>query len=414
VTVQIYKWVMRRLLAWGVPRDDVEVVAALTILFHVVLLAWLAQRVSKHFISGSVRALARRTPGRWDDLLAERRVFEPTSHLGSGIVLFTLLPIAFVEVDDAKDVIRRGALVYMVLVTSVVVDRMLTALVDLYQEFDVKRSRPPLKSYAQVLKIVNFIVVGILLLSVVLGQSPAVLLGGLGALSAVLLLIFRDPLLGLVASVQLNANDMIRRGDPIEVPKHGVDGEVVDMSLTTVKVLSADRSIATVPNYTLVSDSFRNLRNIREAGMRRLKRALHVDMHSVRFVGAGELDALGRNAAVAAVLPDLRERFEAGVATNLGIFRRYIERYAARQATIDPAMPVFARQLAPGENGVGIELNGYIRETDYARFEALQAELFEHLIAVACVFGLRLFQNPSSGGEAPRLSASAAPDEPSE
>lgn len=412
MTVQIYKWVLRRLLAWGVPRDDVELVAALTILFHVVLIAWLAQRVSKHFISGSVRALSRRTEARWDDMLVERRVFEPLSHLAAGMVLFMLLPIAFVEVEDAKHVIRRGALVYMVLVTSIVVERMLTALVDMYQELDAKRSRPPLKSYAQVLKILNFVVVGILLLSIALGQSPAVLLGGLGALSAVLLLVFRDPLLGLVASVQLNANDMVRRGDPIEVPKHGIEGEVIDMSLTMVKVQSPDRSVATVPNYTLVSESFRNLRNIREAGMRRVKRALFVDVQTVRFVTARELDGLAREAAVSRMVPELRESFRPGAATNLGVFRRYVERYAAAQAAIDPAMPVFARQLPPGENGVGIELNCYMRETDYARFESQQADLFEHLIAMTAVFGLRLFQNPSAGTDGPaEQPAASAPSD---
>jgi miniconductance mechanosensitive channel len=396
MTVQIFRWVVRKLLRWGVAHDDVELVAAVSILVAVLLIAVLVQRLGKNFLAGSVRALARRTEARWDDMLAERHVLEPLSHLGAGMVMFTLLPIAFVGVEDAKDLIRRGALAYMVVITALVVERFLTALVDLYQELDHKHTRPPVKSYAQVFKITNFIVAGILLVSIVLGQSPLVLLGGLGALSAVLLLVFKDPLLGLVASVQLNANDMIRRGDPIEVPKYGVEGEVVDMSLTIVKVLSADRSIATVPNYALVNESFRNMRNISEAGVRRVKRGLSLDVHSVRFLDAADIEALARHTHVAAVLPQLADNFRPGSATNLGVFRRYVEARAAAEPRVAEGMPLFVRQVPPSENGVGLELNGYVRENNYVAFEALQAELFEHFIAVAGVFGLRLFQGPSS------------------
>jgi miniconductance mechanosensitive channel len=407
MTVQIYKWVLRRLVRWGVSHDDVELVAMIGIAVTVVLIAWLVQRVGKHFLAGSVRALARRTEGRWDDMLAERGVFDPLAHLGAAIMLFGLLPIAFVGVEDAKSLIRRGALVYMVLVTALVIERLLTTLTDLYEELDAKHSRPPLKSYAQVLKILNFVVVGILLLSITLGQSPVVLLGGLGALSAVLLLVFRDPILGLVASVQLSGNDMIRRGDPIEVPKYGVEGEVIDLSLTVVKVLSADRSIATVPNYMLVSESFRNMRNISEAGVRRVKRALHIDLHSVSFVGAEDLATMARHAEVARVLPNLVSLFQTGSPTNLGVYRRYVEAWAAKQPRVAPGTALFAKQLAPNEHGVGIELNCYLRENDYAAFEAHQAELFEHLIAVAPLFGLRLFQSPSSGPDQAAMDSGA-------
>jgi miniconductance mechanosensitive channel len=401
MTVQIYKWVVRKLLRWGVAHDDVDLVAAVSILVAVVLIAWLVQRVAREFLTGSVRALARRTDARWNDMVAERRVIEPLSHLGAGIVVFTLLPIAFVGVEDAKDVIRRGALAYMVVVTALVVERFLSSLVDLYQALDAKQARPPIKSYAQVFKLTNFAVSGVLLVSIVLGESPVALLGGIGALSAVLLLVFKDPMLSFVASVQLNSNDMIRRGDPIEMAKYGIEGEVVDISLSVVKVLSADRSIATVPTQALVNDSFRNLRNISEAGVRRLKRALHVDVHSITFLTQAELEALVRAPQIGALLPALAEAFRAGSATNVGVFRRYIEARVAAEPRVAEGMPLFARQLAPSEHGVGIELNCYVRENNYVAFEALQAELFEHFIAMAAAFGLRLFQSPSSAAPAP-------------
>jgi miniconductance mechanosensitive channel len=406
-TVQLYRWVERNLLHWGIPHESSDILTALVILVAVLLLALVGQRLSRRFISTSVAAISRRTEARWDDMLAKRRIFEPLSHLTAGIVFFTLLPIAFVEVQDSKDAIRRGSLVYMVIITALVVDRLLTALVDLYQELDVSRNRPPIKSYAQLLKILNYLVTGILLISITMGQSPAVLLGGLGALSAVLLLVFRDPLLGLVASVQLSANDMVRKGDPVEVPKYGIEGEVIDMSLTMIKVQGPDKSVAMLPNYALVNDSFRNLRGIREAGVRRIKRALYFDLHSIRFSGQRKLGDLSNHADVRRVLPDLVTRFKPGAVTNLGVFRAYMEARAGAHARLATHLPLFARQLAPSERGLGVELTCYLEELDYAAFEGMQADLFEHFIAMAPVFELRLFQNPGANPDASAPSVDA-------
>jgi miniconductance mechanosensitive channel len=388
--LKLHRWVERKLLHWGVPSDSVDVASSAAILAIVLLLAFIAHALMRRFISGSLSVVARRTDARWDDLLVERRVFEPLAHLAPALVFLVALPTAFAQVEDARDFIKRGALVYMVLVTATVADRLLGALVDLYEQFDAARQRPPIKSYAQLLKILNYLVAGILFISIAGGQSPAVLLGGLGALSAVLLLVFRDPLLGLVASVQLSANDMVRRGDPIEVPKFGVEGEVMDMSLTMVKVQAPDRSVAMLPSYTLVSESFRNLRTIRESGVRRLKRALLLELTSVRFVAHEPLVALESDALAQKLLPALSELLATEHMTNLGVYRAYVQAFAATHPRVASDMPVFVRELAPEPRGVAVELNCFVRELDYPAFESAQAAILEHLIAVAPLFDLQL------------------------
>jgi miniconductance mechanosensitive channel len=388
--LKLHRWVERKLLHWGVPSDSVDLASSATILAIVLLVAFVAYTLTRRFISSSLGVVARRTDARWDDLLLERQVFQPLAHLSPALVFLVALPSAFAQVDDARDIIRRTALIYMVLATATTVDRLLSALVDLYEQFDAARQRPPIKSYTQLLKILNYLVVGILFISVAGGQSPAVLLGGLGALSAVLLLVFRDPLLGLVASVQLSTNDMIRRGDPIEVPKYGIEGEVIDMSLTMVKVQAPDRSIATLPNYALVSESFKNSRNIRDSGVRRLKRALFIDTQSVRFVAQKPLSALMAEAHVHTLLPHLTVLLADEHVTNLGVFRAYLQAFAAAHARIANDMPVFVRELAPDLRGVGVELNCFVRELDYPSFEAAQASITEHMMAILPLFDLRL------------------------
>jgi miniconductance mechanosensitive channel len=388
--LKLHRWVVRKLLHWGVPSDSVDLASSAVILAFVLLVAFLAHRLTRRFIEGSLGAVARRTDARWDDLLIERRVFQPLAHLAPALVFLVALPAAFAQVEDARDLIRRGALIYMVLVTATVVDRLLGALVDLYEMFDAARQRPPIKSYTQVLKILNYLVVGILLISIAGGQSPAVLLGGLGALSAVLLLVFRDPLLGLVASVQLSANDMIRRGDPIEVPKFGVEGEVIDMSLTMVKVQTPDRSVAMLPNHVLVSEAFRNSRNIRDSGVRRLKRTLWLDVTTVRFLSEKPLTTLIDDAHMRALMFDLPTLLSTEYVTNLAIYRAYVKAFTAAHPRIASDLPVFVRELAPDVRGIAIELNCFVRELDYPTFESIQASIMEHLIAMTPRFGLRL------------------------
>ena len=362
--MKLHRWIVRKLLHWGVPSDTVDLASSATILAIVLLLAFVAHRLTKRFITTSLTVVARRTDARWDDLLVEREVFQPLAHLAPALVFLVALPSAFAQVDDARDFIRRGALIYMVLITATVVDRLLGALVDLYEMFDAARQRPPIKSYAQLLKILNYLVVGILFISIAGGQSPAVLLGGLGALSAVLLLVFRDPLLGLVASVQLSANDMIRRGDPIEVPKYGVEGEVIDMSLTMVKVQAPDRSVAMLPNYALISESFRNARNIRESGVRRLKRALLLDVSSVRFVADAPLTTLQDDAHMRTLLFDLPSLLAREYVTNLAVYRAYVQAFAVSHPRIASDMAVVVRLLPPEPRGVALELTCFVRELD--------------------------------------------------
>jgi miniconductance mechanosensitive channel len=252
----------------------------------------------------------------------------------------------------------------------------------------------------------------VLVLSLVFGQEPGYYLAGFGAATAILLLIFRDPILGLVAGVQLSLNDMVQEGDWIEVPKHGADGEVLDVSLTTVKVRNWDKTITTIPAYQLVSDSFKNWRGMSESGGRRIKRALAVDIASVRFLTDGMLERLMSNELLRPALEkrlaevhranskqeaDLSEPANGRRLTNLGSFRLYTELYLRNHPHVREDMTFLVRQLDPSPRGIPLEVYVFTDTTDWAAYESIQADIFDHLLAVASRFKLRLFQEPGSG-----------------
>jgi miniconductance mechanosensitive channel len=244
----------------------------------------------------------------------------------------------------------------------------LDAAVDVYQAYAVSRHRP-IKGVVEVAKIVILLFVGVLALAEILDRSPWLLLSGLGAMTAVLLVIFRDTLLGFVAGVQLAVNDMVSIGDWIEMPKHGADGDVIDITLHTVKVRNFDKTITTIPSYALVSDSFRNWRGMAAAGGRRVKRAVLIDASTVRFPTEG-----GRTS------------------TNLGAFRAYVEAFLRAEPRVHGEMTLLVRELEPTPNGVPLEVYCFSKETEWGAYEALSADIVDHVIAAAPGFGLRVYQ----------------------
>ena len=251
-------------------------------------------------------------------------------------------------------------------------------------------------------------------------QSPLYFLSGLGALSAVLLIVFKDPLLGLVASIQLAANDMVRLGDWIEVPKYGADGEVVDITLTTVKVSNWDKTLSLLPAYALVSDAFKNWRAMAESGGRRIKRSIPIDMSSVRRCTDEDLDRFADVALLGEHLQSKRAEIREHNAslgldaphpvngrslTNLGLFRAYVEAYLRQESRIRNDFTAMVRQLEPGPHGLPLEIYVFTTTTEWTAYEATQADLFDHLIAVSSYFGLRILQHP--GGDDMRAVAQA-------
>ena len=262
----------------------------------------------------------------------------------------------------------------------------------------------------QVAKIVIAVVAAVLVLATLLDRSPLIFLSGIGAMTAVILLIFRDTILSLVASVQITGNDMVRVGDWIEMPQFGADGDVIDVALHTVKVQNWDKTITTVPTHRLISDSFKNWRYMSLSGGRRIKRALHIDVSSVHFLDPGEVERFGEfhliNDYIASKRSDIEtfnqdpernESLDADIRrlTNLGTYRAYLERYLRAHPQIQQGMTLMVRQLPAASQGIPLEIYCFTTTTNWGEYEGIQADLFDHFIALAPQFGLRVFQSPS-------------------
>ena len=378
-----------------------RLVLALAVLILAVVVNWMARKI----LATVLLRMIRRTRTRWDDILLERRFFSRLSHLAPALVLYASAGLF----PGYESWITSVALAYLILVGLAASGAFLDASLSIYQTFEVAQHRP-LRGYFQAVKVFIYVVGGIAVLGTLVQESPWKLLSGIGALTAIILLVFKDSILGFVASIQISANDMVRIGDWIEMPKYGADGDVVDITLQCVKVRNWDKTITTIPTYALVSDSFKNWRGMKEAGGRRIKRAVYIDMNTVRFVDA----ALRNQFTTYAYLGDYLSQKEAEIAehnrklgldleslvngrrlTNLGTFRAYVRQYLRNHPRIRPDMTLLVRQLPPTEHGLPIELYAFASDTRWAEFEDIQSDIFDHILAVIPQFGLKVFQRPS-------------------
>ena len=319
-------------------------------------------------------------------------------------------------------VIRNVAAAFMILTVVMAVAAALTLVNTVYSRRPEAASRP-IKGYIQVVKIVLFLLAAILILATLIDRSPLLLLSGLGAMAAILMLVFKDTILSLVASVQLTSNDMLRVGDWIEMPQLNADGDVIDIALHTVKVQNWDKTITTIPTWKLISESYKNWRGMQQSGGRRIKRSLYLDQTSVRFLAEDERAALKRFALIDPYLDAKRAELEAWNrellaagkdpvntrrVTNVGTFRAYVESYLRSHPRIHDGMTLLVRQLQPTATGLPLEIYCFTRTVAWAEYEAIQADVFDHLIAILPEFGLRLFQQPS-GLDVARLATAREP-----
>jgi miniconductance mechanosensitive channel len=371
----------------------------------VLILAFLANYIAKKFLLAGVSFFVKRSKTKWDDALIERKLFTRLSHLAPAMVIYYFAPMFL----TFQSMIQRFSMVYMILAGLWVFNSFLNAISDIYNTFAVSKQRP-IKGYVQVVKIIASVLIGIIAIATFMGQKPGFLLGGLGAMTAVIMLVFKDSILGLVAGVQLSAYDMVRIGDWIEMPKYGVDGDVIDVSLNTVKVQNFDKTIATIPAYSLISDSFKNWRGMSESGGRRIKRAINIDMNSIRFCNDEMLDRYkkfhhlsdyidSRRKEVARFNAenkiDTSEMINGRNLTNVGSFRAYMVAYLKNHPKIHREMTFLVRQLPPGRHGLPIEIYVFSNDQDWVRYEDIQADIFDHLLAVLPMFDLRVFQDPT-------------------
>lgn len=351
-----------------------------------VLFCALAYFIAKKPLLAVIGAAVKKSRGKWDDVLHARGVFDRLVLLVPALMLYYFAPVF----GPAAAFVRGLAGSFAVLAALFTFARLLDAANDIYSSYELSKQRP-IKGYLQVIKIISFIVSGVLVISALLDKSPAWILGGIGAATAVLILIFQNTILGFVASIQLTENDMLHIGDWIEVPERSANGFVTDISLHTVKVQNWDKSITTLPTHSLMTESFINWRGMWDAGARRIKRALNIDMRSVRPLD-GEFTA--RLEKLPYVKEYLQSAGKEGLSpTNLGALRAYLTGMLKNHPQIRSDMMIKVRYLDPGEHGIPLEIYAFTDTTEFYRFEDIQSEIIEHILAVIPQFGLRVFQN---------------------
>ncbi|MCX2978318.1 mechanosensitive ion channel family protein [Halieaceae bacterium IMCC11814] len=390
-----------------------EMTPALVYIAGLLIVAWLAYLFASRVLLTVVRALASRTQHTWDDALVKNKVGARLAQLVPAVVINMGVQIMPGISESLEKLAMNLASAYMIVIVTITLVAALNALNDIYEANPEARKRP-IKGFVQLLQLALMILGALLFIASLLDQSPVILLSGFGAMTAVLLLIFKDTLLSLVASVQLTAQDLVRVGDWIEVPQFGADGDVVDVELHTVRVQNWDKTITTIPTHRLISDSFKNWRGMSVSGGRRIKRALNLDASSIHFLSDEEITRCKRFALLTDYLTDKEGELDqhnskilaSGPAeidpgvnrrrlTNIGTFRAYVWQYLRQHPQIRQDMTLLVRPLPPGAEGVPIEIYCFTSTTEWAAYEDIQADIFDHVLAIVEEFGLRLFQQPA-------------------
>ncbi len=401
--------------------------ATLVTLIALVAVAMLAYIITKKVVVSIIHRIALRSKTKWDDFLVKRKFFSNLAHLVPAFIIMHSACFSCPEQDistlsDAavslasKDYylwlsgfLINISKIYFVFIFIFSFNSFLNASLDIYNTTQFA-ARRPIKGYLQLVKILIFFLAGIIIISILLQRDPTVLLAGLGAMGAVLLLIFKDSILGFVASIQLSGNNMVKIGDWIEMRSRGADGTVTDITLNTVKVENFDKTISTIPTYAMVSESFINWKGMRESGGRRIKRSINIDMTSIKMCDSELLGRLSKFMLIRDYVKEkekeiqeynkTKEISEEDVIsgrqqTNIGIFRKYLELYLGSNPNISKNMSFMVRHLQPTEKGLPIEIYVFSTDTVWANYEAIQADIFDHILAVIPEFDLRVFQIPS-------------------
>ncbi|SHE96071.1 miniconductance mechanosensitive channel [Alkalibacter saccharofermentans DSM 14828] len=340
--------------------------------------------------------IARRIEGnrlKWDNYLLKRKVFEKST----GLIPLMVFYWGASHLGSLAQGFKLATSILMLMLIAKVVGCLLETIDDIYSTLEVSKEKP-IKGFLQVIKITIYILVGISVIASLMGTNPFVLLSGIGAMAAVFSFIFKDTILGLVAGVLLSVNDMLRIGDWIEMPSYGANGDVLEISMNTVKVKNFDLTITTVPAYALISDSFKNWRGIQESGGRRIMRSVHIDVNSVKFCSPSDMKKFQNISLVSSFVQENIERMSqkgADAITNVGIYRAYIGEYLKNHPKIHREIFQIVRQLQPTDKGLPIEIYAFTNDIDWVNYENIQAEIFEHVMVSAKFFDLRLFQDPT-------------------
>ncbi len=381
----------------------------LIMLVFMISLAWAGDFVSKKVFLSTIKRIVKKSKTIWDDILLDKNVFSRIAHFVPALIIYSLAPNVFSDFPNSiSNFVQSSANLYMVIMLIILLSSLLDSVKGIYETIKISENRP-ITGYIQLVKIMIYLFGGIIVLSILLNKSPIYFITGLGAFAAVLLLVFKDTIMGFVASIQLSANKMVKPGDWIEVPNYKADGVVTEITLNTVKIQNWNKTICTVPTYALVDDSFSNWKGMEESGGRRIKRSLLIDMESIRFCNDKILEKFEKIKLITEYINEKRgainnenkkietESSSANIRklTNVGVFRIYIENYLKANPHIHNNMTFLVRQLQPTEKGLPIEIYVFSKNQDWAPYEAIQSDIFDHLLAIINEFDLRVFQNPS-------------------
>lgn len=385
----LYVEIAQQLSDMGIDKENISWSTRLTLIALILLISYIITKLFRHLVIPAVHKITSRTKATWDDYLFNERMMTSFCRMIPPIMFYLLLPFVFNNIPQVLDILLKGCLIYLVITTLMLVNSFLNSLYEISNEHETLRNRP-LKGIYQIINLVAIGIGIILIISILIDQNAATILAGLGASAAVLMLIFKDSILGLVAGVQLSANDMLRPGDWITMPKYGADGDVLEVSLTTVKVRNFDKTITTIPPYALVSDSFQNWRGMRETGGRRIKRSIFIDMTTVHFCSEREKEMFASRGWI----DEAQAKPETQV-VNLYVFRNYLQNYLKEHPRTHKELMIMVRQMQPTSEGLPLEIYCFSNTTVWPEYEQIQGEIFDHILAVIPEFGLRIFQRPS-------------------
>lgn len=408
--MELFELIDSWLMACGLTTSGTDRIDQFIVFALLLLVAFGVDFICRFILLRVVAAVVKRTRATWDDILFDRSVLVHLSRMVAPLVLSVTLPMAFAGVESvALTLVQRICDVFILVTFLSFVNALLKAIYTVYSSKEQLRNRP-LKGLLQTAQVALWFVGGIVIIATLLNKDALSLLAGLGASAAVLMLVFKDSIMGVVSGVQLSANDMLKVGDWIAMPKYGADGTVIEVTLNTVKVRNWDNTITTIPPYLLVSDSFQNWRGMQESGGRRVKRSVNIDMNSVRFCTPQMLDKYRRIKLLADYIDQTEQVIKEYNAaqeidnsvlvngrrqTNLGVFRAYLNAYLRNLPGVRDDMTLLVRHLQPTDHGIPIELYFFTRTTQWALYEQIQADVFDHLLAIVPEFDLRVFQSPT-------------------
>lgn len=400
-------WIEHFLVSVGAPEPAADEIAVAVVAALIFAAAFLVYWMLKNHLLKLIHRVTEKTSNTWDDKLMDARVFHR---------ILRLIPLTFILISLDRVAPGQLVLIHRVIFSVIIfigartVEAFLNAVSDVYHS-SMDEHRKPIRPLFQALMIVTYLLAGIFMISVLINKEPWGLFSLLGGMTAVTMLVFKDSILGFVAGIQLGANDMVREGDWIEMPKYGADGDVIEVTVNTVKVRNWDKTISTIPTYALISDSFKNWRGMSESGGRRIKRSICIDMNTVKFADDKMLEKFQRMDLLKEYVPKKQEDINAENAernidlsatvvngrrqTNLGIFRAYLVNYLHNNPKIHKGMTFLVRHLQPTPQGLPIEIYVFSADKNWAAYEGIQADIFDHVLAAIPEFGLRVYQQPS-------------------